>query len=109
MKKNHSPVLTGNLDIFVIQKEEDFEGEVNRWHEILIHGDPEGLRSFAALLMKLADTNQNADFNLPVGAREHVHLRPRLELSNSSEPVIVGRLDAKGTGAFYDRYIAASR
>lgn len=108
MKKKYSSGLTRNLDIFIIQNEEDFDGEGKGWQEILIHGDPEGLRSFAALLIKLADTNQNDDVALPIGAREHVHLRPRLELSNSSEPVIVGRLDAKGTGAFYDRYIPAS-
>jgi hypothetical protein len=109
MKSKYSSVLKGNLDIFVIQKEEDFDGKIERWREILIHGDPEGLRSFAALLIKLADTNQNDDVDLPVGAREHVHLRPKLDLSNSSEAIIVGRLDAKGTGAFYDRYIPASK
>jgi hypothetical protein len=108
MEKRAS-VLSGNLDIFIIQNEEDYDGEVKGWQEILIHGDPEGLRSFAALLIKLADTNQNDDVTLPIGAREHIHLRPRLELSNSSEPVIVGRLDAKGTGAFYGRYVPAKR
>jgi hypothetical protein len=63
------------------------------------------LRSLAALLIKLADTNQNDNANLPIGAREHIHLRPGNGLSNSSEEVIIGRLDAKGTGAFYDRFI----
>ena len=43
---------------------------------------------------------------MPVGAREHHHLSPDLELSKSSVEVIVGRLDAKVTGTFYDRYIA---
>lgn len=45
------------------------------------------------------------DNYLPVGAREHYHLRPGIELSKSSIEVIVGRLDAKGTGNFYDRFI----
>ena len=53
MRKKYSSVITGNLDIFIIQNEEDFDGEVKGWQEILIHGDPEGLRSFAALLIKL--------------------------------------------------------
>lgn len=97
--------ITGNLDIFIIQNEDELEGETAKRQEILIHGDPEGLRSLATLLIKLADTNQNDNVTLPIGAREHVHLRPGYGLSNSSERVIIGRLDAKGTGAFYDRYI----
>lgn len=58
--------------------------------------------------MKLADTNQDKIDGLPRGAREHIHLRPKFDLSNSSEEVIVGRLDAKGTGDFYDRYVIKS-
>lgn len=108
MEKYESPIV-GNLDIFIIENEDEFEGKIEKWQEVLIHGDPEGLRSLAALLIALADKNQNDDASLPDGAREHVHLRPKLDLSSSSEPVIVGRLDAKGTGAFYDRYIPAER
>ncbi|WP_422662671.1 Imm32 family immunity protein [Puia sp.] len=66
--------------------------------ENLIHGDSKGLRSSAALLIKLADTNQNDNADLPIGAREHLHLGPGHGLSKSSERVILGRLDAKGTG-----------
>ena len=57
--------------------------------------------------MKIADTNQDKIETLPIGAREHILLRPNFELSNSSDDVIVGRLDAKGTGAFYSRYSPA--
>jgi len=101
--------IFGHLDIFVTDNEDEFEGEKTKWKEILIHGDPEGLKSFARLLMKLADTNQDNIDRLPIGAREHIHLRPKFDLSNSSDEVIVGRLDAKGTGYFYDRYIEKSR
>ena len=97
--------ISGHLDIFVADNEDEFEGEITKWQEIIIHGDPEGLRSFAKLLMRLADLNQDDITGLPIGAREHIHLRPNLELSKSSIELIVGRLDAKGTGAFYDRYI----
>jgi hypothetical protein len=107
--EKYTSALPGNLDIFIIQNEDEFDGEIRKWQEILIHGGPEGLRSLATLLIKLADTNQNDDVTLPIGAREHIHLRPKLELSNSSEPVIVGRLDAKGTGAFYERYVPTKR
>jgi hypothetical protein len=101
--------IRGNLDITIVQNEDEFEGETMKSQDILIHGDPAGLRSFAALLIRLADMNQNDIVDLPIGAREHVHLRPNHDLSNSSEQVIVGRLDAKGTGAFYERYIPAKR
>ncbi|WP_248876237.1 hypothetical protein [Epilithonimonas zeae] len=72
----------------------------------MIHGNPEGLRSFAKLLLEVADLDQEEVDNryLPIGAREHYNLRPEIELSKSSDEVIVGRLDAKGTGDFYDRY-----
>jgi hypothetical protein len=36
-------------------------------------------------------------------------LRPKFDLANSSEVVIVGRLDAKGSGAFYERYVAKDK
>lgn len=107
MGKYKSEIL-GHLDIFVTANEDELGGEKMKWKEILIHGDPEGLKSFARLLMKLADTNQEDVDGLPIGARVHIHLRPKFDLSNSSEEVIVGRLDAKGTGYFYDRYIKKS-
>jgi hypothetical protein len=103
--EKYTSEITGNLDIFIVQNEDDWDGEIIKSQEILIHGDAEGLKSFATLLIKLADANQNDIIGLPIGAREHLHLRPEYDLSNSSEQVIVGRLDAKGTGAFYDRYI----
>jgi hypothetical protein len=101
--------ITGHLDLFVADDEETFEGETQKWQTILIHGDPEGLRSFARLLMRLADLQQDEQPALPIGAREHVSLRPDLDISSSSVEVVVGRIDAKGTGAFYDRYVAKSR
>ena len=96
--------ITGNLDMFIVNNEDECDGEIIKWRDILIHGDPEGLKSLATLLIKLADTNQDKITSFPIGAREHIHLRPKYDLSNSSENVIIGRLDAKGTGAFYDRY-----
>jgi len=97
--------IAGHLDILVIQGADEFEGVKESWNEVLIHGDPEGLKSLATLLLKIADLDQEDNFDLPAGARYHTHLRPKFELSNSSVAVVVGRLDAKGTGAFYDRYM----
>jgi len=99
--------IDGHLDIFIGENEDkDEEGEITKWNEILIHGDPEGLQSFAKLLWEIAALNQEEveDKFLPYGAREHYHMRPGIELSKSSIEVIVGRLDAKGTGNFYPRY-----
>ena len=98
--------IKGHLDIIVTDNEDEFEGEIAKWQEVLIHGYPEGLRSFAKLLMKIADLNQENQTDFPIGAREHYHLRPNLELGKSSVQAIVGRLDAKGMGRFYDRYVA---
>jgi hypothetical protein len=98
--------INGHLDIGVADREDEWDGEITKWKEISIHGDPEGLRSFAKLLLKIANLNQEDETGLPVGAREHYHLRPNIELGKSSVEVIVGRLDAKGTGDFYDEYVA---
>jgi hypothetical protein len=100
--KNLKSVINGHLDILVHQKEDEFKNVKGYWNEVLIHDDPEGLRSLANLLLKLADLDQESISGLPVGASAHEHLRPKLELSGSSETVIVGRLDDKGTGDFYD-------
>ncbi len=105
MKKFKSEI-TGHLDIFIADNEDEFDGQISKWQDILIHGDKEGLRSFARLLIRIADLNQDEIDHLPIGAREHIHLRPNLDISKSSVEVIVGRIDAKGTGVFYDRYIA---
>lgn len=105
-KKLYGNEIKGHLDIFVADVEDEFEGEIEKWQEVLIHGDPEGLRSLAKLLMKMANLDQEERTDFPLGAREHYHLRPNWELSNSSVQTIVGRLDAKGTGRFYDSYIA---
>ena len=97
--------ITGHLDVFVANNEDEFDGEIQKWQDVLIHGDPEGLRSFGNLLIKMADLDQNSITDLPMGAREHLHLQPDFDISKSSVQVIVGRIDAKGTGAFYDRYV----
>lgn len=107
--KTYKSDINGHLDIFVANNKEENNGVTEQWQEVLIHGDPEGLRSFARLLLKLADVDQESITNYPVGAREHYHLRPNIDISKSSVEVIVGRLDAKGTGKFYDRYIARDK
>jgi hypothetical protein len=104
--KTYKSEITGHVDIFVANNEDEFEGEITKWQEILIHGDPDGLRSFAKLLIKLADSNQDDIKDLPIGASDHIHLRPNIDLSKSSVDVIVGRIDAKGSGDFYDRYVS---
>ena len=99
--------IEGELDIFVAHNEDEFEGVVEKWDEILIHGNPEGLKSLAKLLLEIAELNQEKveDKYLPNGAREHYHLRPNIEISKSSNSVIIGRLDAQGTGEYYERFI----
>lgn len=97
---NQRNEIEGDLDIFCYQDDDKNESK------IMIHGNPAGLRSLAKLLTNIADLNQGEvpEEHLPIGAREHYHLRPKIELSESSNEVIVGRLDAKGTGDYYDRF-----
>jgi hypothetical protein len=107
-KQTKGNEIQGALDIFISHNEDENDGETTTWDEILIHGNPEGLKSFAKLLLEIAELKQEDVENkyLPIGAREHYHLRPGIELSKSSIEVIVGRLDAKGTGDYYDRFIS---
>jgi hypothetical protein len=110
-KQTKGNQIKGELDIFISHKEDEIDGVTKGWDEVLIHGNPEGLISFAKLLLEIAELNQEdvEDKYLPIGAREHYHLRPGIELSKSSIEVIVGRLDAKGTGNFYDRHISKDK
>jgi len=103
--------IQGELDIFISHKEDEIDGFTTSRDEVLIHGNPEGLKSFAKLLLEIAELKQEdvEDKYLPIGAREHYHLRPGIELSKSSIEVIVGRLDAKGTGNFYKRHISKDK
>lgn len=109
MKYTHTKgnEIEGELDIFISHNEDEFEGEITKWDEVSIHGNPEGLKSLAKLLLDIAELNQEEveDRYLPNGAREHYHLRPNIELSKSSNNVIIGRLDAKGTGEFYKSFV----
>src|SRR4051812_38841873 len=104
MMEKYKSEIAGHLEISIADHEDEFEGEKIKWQDVLIHGDPEGLRSLAMLLTRVADLNQDDIADIPNGAREHVHLRPDIDISRSSVEVIVGRLDAKGTGAFYEKY-----
>ncbi|OYU83117.1 MAG: hypothetical protein CFE24_12785 [Flavobacterium sp. BFFFF2] len=103
--------IKGELDIFVSHNEDEEGGVVTKWDEVLIHGNPEGLKSLAKLLLEIAELNQEEVENkyLPIGAREHYHLTPNIELSKSSNSVLIGRLDAKGTGDFYGRFITRDK
>lgn len=110
-KQTRGNEIEGHLDIFISHNEDEYDGEFTKWDEILIHGNPEGLKSLAKLLIEIAELDQEKvkDKYLPIGAREHYHLRPGIELSKSSIEVIVGRLDAKGTGDFYESYISKDK
>lgn len=106
-KRTKGNEIAGVLDVFVSHHESEENGEVVKWNEVSIHGNPAGLSSLAKLLLEIAELNQEEvdDKDLPAGAREHYQLRPGIELSKSSDQILVGRIDAKATGAFYQRYI----
>lgn len=97
--------IDGHLEIKVIENDSDEDNE--KWNEILILGDSDGLKSLAKQLIYLAELDQDGvdDKYLPNGAREHLHLRPNLELSKSSIETIIGRLDSKVKKEFPTSYI----
>ena len=68
--------IKGNIDFFISQDKEEFEGEILEWNEIFIHGDPEGLRSLAKILIDLAEINQDLidESLLPIGERKYIAL-----------------------------------
>ncbi len=98
--------IAGHLEIKVIENEDDSDGNVTKWNEVLIHGDPEGLKSLANQLIYLAELDQEKveDKYLPNSSREHLHFNPNLELSKSSTETIIGRLDSKGRKEFPSSY-----
>jgi len=90
------PGIKGNIEIF----SDDDDGAPH----VFIHGDPEGLRSFAKLLIALAERDQNNISDEFIGFQEHVHLIPDFDISKSSLKTIVGRLDGAKTGIFPKRF-----
>ena len=77
-KQSKGYEIKGDLDCIISQYEDEFDGEIAIWSEIQIHGNPTGLKSLAKLLIEIAELNQEkvVDKYLPIGAREHYHLRP---------------------------------
>ena len=89
-------LIEGNLQIRTINEDDQIK--------IMIYGDPEGMESFGNVLINLARTDQNKYKNMPDGERDHTHIYPGHQLSLDSSETIIGRLDAKGTGAFPEGY-----
>ncbi len=51
--------IEGELDIFIARNEDENDGEKITWDEVLIHGNSEGLKSLAKLLLAIAELNQD--------------------------------------------------
>lgn len=97
-------VIKGNLDIHFDSENENINEVEKPVYEILIHGDPEGLISFANMILEIANANQELIDILPDGARIHNTLSPSIDLSSNSITTTIGRLDAKGTGKYYSKF-----
>jgi hypothetical protein len=98
---NHNsgyPKITANLEISASR------------HGVFIGGDPSGLLSLSRLLEWIANADQEAMENIPVGERFHIHLHCNEKtksfnsLNRFSKETQICRLDAKGTGEFPDKY-----
>lgn len=91
IETNFGP-LNGNLQIWMIEEDDR--------QKIMIYGDPKGLKSFGEILIGLSEVNQENYKCMPDGERDHTHIYPGSHLSKGSLETIIGRLDAKSTGAF---------
>ncbi len=89
--------IEGHLDMYAIHHATG--------NEIFINGDPLGLRSLSNFLIRMANIIEEEDNELLIGDREHIALRPNYDISKSSDAVTIGRLEAKLTGNFYERYV----
>ena len=63
--------------------------------EVIIDGDPQGLRYLAKICLALADVDQKKIRDLPQFAREHLHLDPGIQLGENSARLILGRAENK--------------
>jgi hypothetical protein len=63
--------------------------------KIVIAGDPEGLRSFGVLLTWLADQDLDAWPYLQKGKHAHLHVYPRIDISETSREAELMRIDPK--------------
>jgi hypothetical protein len=85
--------------------------EISKSREgIFIGGDPRALRSLAQLLIWIANVDQEQIPTQPDGSRFHVHLHANdaagfNSLTRFSAETQICRLDAKGTGAFPEKYL----
>jgi hypothetical protein len=93
-KRVQYPSQKGNL---VISHGEDIEGRC-----VYIYGDPQGLRSLGELLIAEAELDQTRfpEINLPAGVPHHIHLYAGKHIHPQSLSLVIGRLDAKGTGEY---------
>ena len=89
--------IKGHLDIH-------FEISPEEGSEILIHGNPDGLRNLASIILELANYDQEKDEKLPINARKHLTLNTGIDLSSNSCTTTIGRLDAKLTKEYYPKY-----
>ena len=62
---------------------------------IVIAGDPEGLRSLGTLITWLADQDIGAWPYLQQGQHAHLHVYPRIDISEASREVELVRMDPK--------------
>jgi hypothetical protein len=63
--------------------------------KVVIAGDPEGLRSLATLLTWLSDQDLADWPSLEEGQHAHLHLYPRIDMSDDSREVELMRMDPK--------------
>ena len=84
--------IAGDLRIAMYEGEDDDKRPI-----VTLYGDPDGLRSLAAILNDLASLDQQSvpNSNLPVGEGFHLHLIQSRGLADGSLKLDLGRSDPK--------------
>ena len=86
------PELEGEIYIVAGKDEEEEIGQV------ILSGDPAGLRSLGNILIAVADLNQSSIEGLPEDGSEHIHLYAGKHIGNgdlATHHLIISRLDMK--------------
>ena len=91
---NRMPEQMGRCEISTITYHEEMTA-------VDICADPDGFRYLASLFTWMADIDLGK-VDIPLGAREHIHLHANDQLSSGSCEVTITRADAKGSGQLPD-------
>ena len=94
MNDHYLPIPNIEGEIYVVAGKDD-DDEIG---EVILSGDPTGLRSLGKILIAMADIDQSSIESLPEGESEHIHLHAGKHIGEgdlATHHLIISRLDMK--------------